>query len=250
MPDKAWFKDWFNSHYYHLLYQHRDDQEALSFIRALIGHLQPTPGAAMLDVACGKGRHSKVLNDMGFDVTGIDLSGASIAEAKADENDSLHFFQHDMRLPFWVNYFQYAFNFFTSFGYFRTRREHDNAIRTIAQSLRPGGVLVLDYLNVHYVEDHIEKSKTVRQEDVTFHITKWHDDNHFFKQIQITDAAHTTPHHLYTERVAKFSLGDFTEMMAYQGLQVQEVFGNYSLGAYHVRQSPRMIMVARKPLKS
>ncbi|MBI1692779.1 MAG: hypothetical protein FYV88_5020, partial [Bacteroidetes bacterium] len=36
--------------------------------------------------------------------------------------------------PFWINYFDYAFNFFTSFGYFRTRREHDNAIRSLAGS--------------------------------------------------------------------------------------------------------------------
>jgi len=96
MP-KTWFKDWFNSHYYHLLYQHRDDQEALDFIEKLVAHLQPAPGSKMLDVACGKGRHSKALAEMGFDVTGIDLSDESISEAKLNESDSLHFYQHDMR---------------------------------------------------------------------------------------------------------------------------------------------------------
>ena len=60
-----------------------------------------------------------------------------------------------MRLPFRINYYDYAFNFFTSFGYFNTQREHDNAIRTIAQSLKKKGCLVMDYLNVHYAEDHM-----------------------------------------------------------------------------------------------
>lgn len=246
MPDKSWYKDWFNSHYYHLLYQHRDEEEAMTFINTLISYLKPAAGAAMLDVACGKGRHSKALADMGFDVTGIDLSEASITEAKADENEHLHFYQHDMRLPFWVNYYDYAFNFFTSFGYFRTRREHDNAIRTVAQSLKHEGLFVIDYLNVHYAEDRLEKSFVTTIEDVAFHITKWHDEEHFFKQIQITDAANKTPKHLYTERVAKFSLGDFTEMLAYQNMQVQEVFGDYHLGRYDLRKSPRMIIVAKK----
>ncbi len=246
MPDKSWYKDWFNSHYYHLLYQHRDEEEAMAFIKTLIAYLKPRCGCRMLDVACGKGRHSKALADMGFDVTGIDLSEASIAEAKADEDEHLHFYQHDMRLPFWVNYFDYAFNFFTSFGYFRTRREHDNAIRTIAQSLQHQGLFVIDYLNVHYVEERLQQSFITTIEDVAFHITKWQDEEHFFKQIQITDDSNKTPKHLYTERVAKFSLGDFTDMLSYQNMQVQEVFGDYQLGHYDVRTSPRMIIIARK----
>jgi SAM-dependent methyltransferase len=246
MSDKPWYKDWFDSHYYHLLYQHRDDEEALHFIDILIRYLNPQPGATMVDIACGRGRHSKVLADMGFDVTGIDLSAASIEEAKKSEDDHLHFFQHDMRLPFWINYFQYAFNFFTSFGYFKTRREHDNAFRTIAQGLVIGGIFVIDYLNVHYSEERLEKSSTASVDGVTFHITKWQDEEHFFKQIQVTDEANKTPKHLYTERVAKFSLGDFTDMLAYQGMQVQEVFGDYHLGRYDVRKSPRMIILAKK----
>jgi SAM-dependent methyltransferase len=246
MSDKAWYKDWFNSHYYHLLYQHRDEEEAEHFINTLIDYLKPKKQSSMVDFACGKGRHSKVLADMGFDVTGIDLSAASIEEAKREENDNLHFYQHDMRLPFWINYFHFAFNFFTSFGYFKTRREHDNAIRTIAQCLVPGGVFVIDYLNVHYSEDRMEKTVSSTIEDITFYITKWQDEDHFFKQIQITDIANKTPKHLYTERVAKFSLGDFTDMLAYQGMQVQEVFGDYQLGRYDIRKSPRMIIIAKK----
>jgi hypothetical protein len=35
---------------------------------------------------------------------------------------------------------------------------------------------------------------------------------------------------LRVERVAKFSLGDFNDMLAYQGMQIEEVFGNYQLG--------------------
>ncbi len=78
MENHPWFKDWFNSPYYHQLYFNRDEKEAAAFIDKLINYLQPAPNASMLDVACGKGRHSIHLAEKGFDVTGIDLSEDSI----------------------------------------------------------------------------------------------------------------------------------------------------------------------------
>ena len=242
---KAWFKDWFNSPYYYQLYFKRDESEAAAFINKLIDHLHPAPGSSMLDIACGKGRHSRMLAAKGFDVTGIDLSTDSIKEAKEFEAANLEFFVHDMRLPFWINYFDYAFNFFTSFGYFNTRREHDNSIRTIAQSIKEGGVFVIDYLNVHYAEDHLVHTSDIEIDGVNYFLTKWFDETHFYKKIIIEDEALKKPME-YREKVAKFSLGDFTEMLAYHHLQIQEVFGDYNFNDYHVKNSPRMIIIAKK----
>ncbi|MDQ2718528.1 MAG: class I SAM-dependent methyltransferase [Bacteroidota bacterium] len=242
---QPWFKDWFNSPYYHQLYFKRDETEAARFINKLVDHLQPQPGSFMLDMACGKGRHSIQLASKGFDVTGIDLSVDSIFEAKESENDQLHFFVHDMRLPFWINYFNYAFNFFTSFGYFNTRREHDNSIRTIAQSLKSNGIFIIDYLNVHYAESHLVHKSETEVDGVNYYITKWFDEDHFYKKIIVEDAALEKPIE-YQEKVTKFSLGDFTEMLAYHQMQVQEVFGDYNFNSYDLNKSPRMIIVAKK----
>lgn len=245
MSAVPWFKDWFNSPYYHQLYFQHDEAEAALFIDRLIDHLQPIPKAEMLDVACGKGRHSRYLAAKGFNVTGIDISEDSIKEAKECERENLQFYLHDMRLPFWINYFDYAFNFFTSFGYFATRREHDNSIRTIAQALKHGGTFVLDYLNVHYAEDHLVHRSEKQVDNVNYFITKWFDETHFYKKIVVEDEDTDMPVE-YTEKVAKFSLGDFTEMFAYQGLQIQEVFGDYQFSDYDVKKSPRLLMIASK----
>lgn len=243
---QPWFKDWFNSPYYHQLYFKRDQTEAAAFVDKLIDYLKPASGSSMLDVACGKGRHSIQLAGKGFDVTGIDLSEDSIKEALHHESDNLHFYRHDMRLPFWINYFNYAFNFFTSFGYFKTRREHDNAIRTIAQAIKPGGTFVMDYLNVHYAEDHLVHQSEKEIDGINFIITKWYDETHFYKKIIIEDEdMHHEPME-FTEKVAKFSLGDFTEMFSYQGLQIQEIFGDYNFTNYDVKNPPRLIMIAKK----
>ena len=245
MAEKSWYIDWFSSPFYHKLYFERDEKEAESFIHQLVKHLQPVDGCRMLDVACGKGRHSKILAALGFDVTGIDLSPASIAWAKQSESEKLHFFIHDMRMPFYSNYFEYAFNFFTSFGYFKTRREHDAAIRTISASLKPGGFFVMDYLNVHYAEDHLVHNEVKDINGTVYEIHRWDDSTHFYKRITITDPALLKPAQ-HTEKVAKFTLGDFTDMLSYHGLQVQEVFGDYQFHHYDIRKTPRLIIIARK----
>ncbi|PWT76255.1 MAG: class I SAM-dependent methyltransferase [Bacteroidetes bacterium] len=240
-----WFREWFNTPYYHQLYFEHNEKEAASLVHQLIGHLHPAQSSRMIDVGCGRGRHSKILASLGFDVTGIDISPDSIQYARQFENDHLHFYEHDMRLPFWINYFQYAFNLFTSFGYFRTEREHYNAIRTIAQSLSKGGTFVLDYLNTHYAEDHLIHQSEKHFDGVTYYLTKWFDESHFFKRIVIEDEKRKTPLE-FVERVAKYTLGDFNDMFAFHGLQMQEVFGNYDLDPYDVKHSPRLLMIARK----
>jgi SAM-dependent methyltransferase len=245
MAEKEWYKDWFNSTYYHKLYFDRDDDEAQKFIKRLLEKLQPLNGSRMLDVACGKGRHSRFLAEKGFDVTGIDISPDSITEAKQNETETLHFYVHDMRLLFWINYFDFAFNFFTSFGYFATRREHDDAMRTIAGSLRPGATLVIDYLNVHYVETHLISIEKKEIDQTVYDITRWQDEDHFFKKIVVSDPLLSQPI-VHVEKVAKFSLGDFTDMLSFQKMQVAEVFGDYNLSSYHLHNTPRMIIIAKK----
>lgn len=241
-----WYRDWFDSSFYHKLYFNRDEAEAQRFIENLLQLLHPAPGSRMLDVGCGRGRHARFLAAKGFDVTGIDLSFNSIEYAKQFENENLHFNQHDMRLPAWSNYFSVAFNFFTSFGYFNTRREHDDAVRTISQSLVPGGRLLFDYLNVHYAEAHLVHNEIKEVEGTAYEIHRWHTATHFFKRIIVRDPSLTEPIE-FTERVAKLSLGDFTDMLSFQKMQVEEVFGDYNLNAYHVNETPRLIVVARKP---
>jgi SAM-dependent methyltransferase len=245
MPANEWYKHWFNSPYYHKLYFDRDESEAKNFIQHLINYLEPAPASRVADIACGRGRHSKILADYGFDVAGFDLSADNIAYANRFAHEHLQFYVHDMRLPFWINYFDLAFNFFTSFGYFGTRREHDDAVRSIANSLKPSGYLVFDYLNVHHAEEHLVHNETKTVGETNYDIHRWHDDYFFYKKIAINDPQLSKPIE-YTEKVAKLSLGDFTDMLSFQKMQVTDVFGDYLLNKYDIYNTPRMIVVAKK----
>lgn len=247
MATKEWFEEWFDSPFYHKLYFERDEEEARTFINKLARHLILPPESRILDIACGRGRHSKTLAALGHFVTAIDLSSNSITFAKQFESDHLQFYVHDMRLPFYSNYFDYGVNLFTSFGYFKTRREHDDAFRTICRSLKPHGKLVMDYLNVHYAEDNLVRNEVKQLDGTVYHLLRWHDENHFYKKITVDDVLLKEPFTV-TEKVAKFKLDDFTEMLAYQGMQIEELFGDYDLGNYDVKKTPRLIFVAKKRL--
>src|SRR6056297_3517415 len=100
MTKKSWYRTWFDSPYYHVLYQNRDKREAANFIDAILRELDPNPNANFLDLACGNGRHSIFVNQKGYKVTGVDLSRNNIQEAKKHENPTLHFDVHDMRQPY------------------------------------------------------------------------------------------------------------------------------------------------------
>lgn len=239
-----WFENWFGSPFYKILYQNRDDNEARDFTNELICHLQPPQGSSMLDIACGEGRFAIHLAEMGHNVTGIDISPSSIEHAKTFEADNLHFYVQDMRYPFYINYFDFAFNFFTSFGYFKYDRDNRMAARSFAGALKKGGILVIDYFNYKNVLKSMVMEANIERGGIAFHIKKRFERKHIMKDIEFTDAEGYPRH--YTESVATFSLEDFTEMFANAGMTLIETFGDYKLNPYHPENTPRMIMIFKK----
>lgn len=244
MAPDDWFESWFGSPYYKILYQNRDELEAQAFIDTLIHYLQPLPGSRMVDIACGEGRYAIQLAEQGFDVTGIDLSHLSIEKAKAHEHEHLHFHVHDMRFPFYINYFDYAFNFFTSFGYFRHDRDHVMAAKSFAAGLKKDGILVIDYLNRDFVLENLVAEQTIDRGSYHFHIQKKLERDHIVKHIHFTDADNKPRH--FCESVAAFSISDFIHIFKKAGLRLVGSFGDYKLNAYDPIRSPRMIMVLKK----
>jgi SAM-dependent methyltransferase len=95
--EKAWFQDWFSSPYYGMLYLHRNDHEAHFLIQNLVEKSILKRGEAVLDLACGNGRHSRYLAEMGLKVSGIDLSPEQIAEAKEQSSSEILYYVGDMR---------------------------------------------------------------------------------------------------------------------------------------------------------
>ena len=242
MP-KKWFHNWFNSPYYHILYKKRDEEEAEHFIDNLCSYLKPPAEARMLDIACGRGRHAIYLNKKEYDVTGIDLSFGSINFAQQLENKKLHFLVHDMRYPFYINYFDFAFNLFTSFGYFDTDREHINALKSFKKSLKKDGILVLDYMNSQKIINHLVERETKEIDNVTFHISRMVENGKIVKTI---DFEHKKKSYYFKEEVKDYKLDDFKRLYDEAGLSIKAIFGDYELRDFNIDQSDRLIFICQK----
>jgi SAM-dependent methyltransferase len=241
---REWFTDWFNSPYYNLLYKHRNQEEAHQFIDKLLNYLQPQPEDCVLDLACGNGRYARYLAEKNLMVTGLDIAEANIQYARQFENEHLSFFQHDMRQPYSVNHFNYVFNFFTSFGYFETEREHETALKHIARSLRQGGTLVLDFFNTDKVLQQLVEREEKEINGIHFELSRLLDEfGYIVKNIQVH---HNGKHMNYRERVRAYRLEDFDRMFEKVGLRIQAVFGNYALEAFEATNSDRLILIAGK----
>ncbi|WP_420580288.1 class I SAM-dependent methyltransferase [Reichenbachiella sp.] len=244
MSKKEWFDEWFNTIYYHILYKHRDYEEAAAFLDHLIDYFNIETNAKILDLACGKGRHSIYLNKKGFDVTGVDLSEENIKFASTKQNDTLHFAVHDMRDVFSKEEFDYVFNLFTSFGYFDSKEENLKVIDATIQSLKPGGKFLLDFLNPYVVVNNLvhEEDKTI--ENIHFNIQrKYTDDEFIVKNIIVDDHGQ---HYEFQEKVKAIRRTDFLAYFEKINLKVIDIFGDYELSEYKAEESHRLIFVLEK----
>lgn len=236
---KTWFSNWFDTPFYHILYKDRDYAEAQFFIDNITHYLNLPDQAKVLDLACGRGRHSIYLNKLGYDVTGADLSKNSIEFAREFENDTLHFEVKDMREPF-EEKFDAIFNFFTSFGYFPDDRDNYITLNAIRESLSEYGFAVIDFMNVHKVIEQLVPQETKTVDGITFHIKRWVEDNHIYKNIRFESQGE---HYDFTEKVKALTLQDFEQMMEEAGIFLLETFGDYKLHKYYPQESDRLIMI-------
>ncbi len=235
----TWYASWFDTPYYHILYKDRDYTEAQLFMDNLTQYLNLPDNAKILDLACGKGRHSVYLNQLGYDVTGADLSENSIKTASEHANATLHFEVHDMRIPF-DQKFDAIFNLFTSFGYFESDEDNLTTLNAIKESLTDYGFAVIDFMNVTHVIDNLVPEEVKSVDGIDFHIKRYVKDNHIFKEIDFDDNGE---HFHFTEKVKALTLQDFEAMMEEAGIFLLDVFGDYKLRKFLKNDSERLIMI-------
>jgi SAM-dependent methyltransferase len=103
--------------------------------------------------------------------------------------------------------FDVVLNLFTSFGYFETKQENLQVIENMYNTLKPGGTLIIDYLNMYYTQKHLVHEEQKEIDGIIYNIERWADEQFFYKNVAITNASLTEPLE-YTERVSRFGLND------------------------------------------
>lgn len=236
-----WFSSWFNTPFYHILYKNRNDEDAQFFMRNITSFLKLPTTAHIVDLPCGKGRHSVYLNSLGYTVTGGDLSENSIIHAKQFENETLNFEVWDMRKPY-ENKYDAIFNLFTSFGYFEDDKEDILILQNMKNGLKEDGTLVLDFLNVEKVKNTLVKSEIKSIDGIDFNIFREIKDGFILKHILFT---YEEIDYSFTERVKFLDLEKMQSYFEKVDLKITHVFGNYALDSFNKETSDRLILIAK-----
>ena len=243
-PDDAWFRRWFGPEYLQL-YPHRDREEAERGVRLFVEEAGTEAGDRLLDLGCGSGRHLAAFDARGIEVFGLDLSRPLLERAREATGGRVPLVRADMRrVPLAPGAFDAVSSFFTSFGYFASRREDRRVLSEIRRVLRPGGVYLLDFLNAEQVRSELvpEEERTVEGRTVVQ--TREIREGHVVKRIEIRPEGRREAPKVYHERVRLYEPGELTELLEAAGLSVGARFGDYD-GSAHADTSPRFIAVGR-----
>lgn len=221
------------------------DQEVIG----VLGMLGLPPGARVLDLCCGQGRHAVHLARAGYRVTGLDRSAYLLAHARQAAQEAgaqLTLVQGDMRRLPWHTQFDACLNLLTAFGYFEGDDENEEVLHQVARSLRPGGMLLLDMANRDYYLQHLwprawrREGRAVILEEIDFNAITgrftltftWLDNNGHAESV--------------THSVRHYTVPELAAMMHRAGFQVEAVYGDFDRRPFEL-YSKRMIFVARKP---
>lgn len=233
-----WFEHWFGDEYLRL-YPHRDETDAAELIDLIAARIEGRVVSSVLDLACGAGRHSRLLCDRWWTV-GLDLSHALLKVARRESPDS-PYVRADMReLPFATESFDLAVNLFTSFGYFDDDREHAQVLKCVARVTKRGGTFVLDFLN----SEEVRRNLVERDESVVGGATVKQfrrisaDRKYVEKTIRVRGME-------YLERVRLLSASELEDMLDEAGFDVVERAGDYT-GAPWNEGSPRTLLFSRR----
>lgn len=250
----AWFETWFDTPYYHILYKDRNFTEAEAFITLLTNYLELPKNANVIDLACGKGRHSLFLNQMGYHVLGLDLSQESILHNKKfesanefSEKPSLKFKVHDMRNEIFPKISEVkvdaVFNLFTSFGYFDQKNDDRKVFHSISSTLKHKGYFVLDFLNENWVKNNLVPEYISTKNNIDFHIKKKIENQNIIKDIYFSDKGED--HHFF-EKVKLHTLEEIADYGEEFGFERVKIFGDYELSDFDIEASPRCITIFQK----
>ena len=236
-----WFEDWFDADYA-LLYAHRDAEEASTAVGQILSLAPELVSGPVLDLACGAGRHLEILRRTNCLAFGMDLSPTLLGLAPGVLRPWL--LRGDMRhLPVKERSLSGICLWFTPFGYFPDEENRALMLR-LGTLLRPGGILVMDYLNAELVSRSLEAEDTVERGGIRVESRRSIEHQRLLKRMTLTNLASGETRQAL-ESVRLYSPAELQAMAREAGLGLRKVLGTYA-GESFQQDSPRWIGIFEK----
>lgn len=231
-----------------LMFGDEQFSDAAGQVPGLLARIDLERGA-VLDLGCGPGRHSLPLARAGLEVTAIDTSEFLLDELRrraAGEGLSLDVRREDMRDFVRPDAFDAVLVMWTTFGYFEDEADHDRVLANIVESLKPGGVLVLDLLGLETLCRTLEPVHLTEYPDGTLLVERpvLVDHNTRVENEWILIQGKQVDRAMFSHRV--WSAGEIARLIEAGGLELEAIDGDLD-GAPYDFESERMYVIARKP---
>jgi SAM-dependent methyltransferase len=245
---KPWFVDLFDEDYLRTL-PFLTPQATQAEAEFVIDAMGLQPGAQVLDVGCGYGRHAMELAARGFHVVGLDMSTPLLVRGGEEAHRrglTINFVRGDMRELDFDSQFDGAYCLFSTFGYFDDET-NKKTISNIARALRPGGRVLIEILNRDYVIADLptrvwwEGDGCVVLEEVEL--------NYFSSRIQVNRSVVFDDGRQLEQEISvrAYSLHEVGKLLHSAGLRVLEVSGAYhTRGRFFGNQSRHIIVLAER----
>jgi SAM-dependent methyltransferase len=243
-----WWEQFFDEHYFDLYDLYLTPERTAREVEGVIQILTLPPGAKVLDLCCGHGRHTIPLARAGYQVTGLDLSEVFLRLARQDAaaaGVAVTWVQRDMRdIPF-QDEFDAIVNLFTAFGYFDDEAENQKVLEAVARALKPGGRFLIDTIN----RDWLAKVFLPRDWERLGEILVWRERSFDPIAGRSTEIMHWEKdglRHTRSNAVRVYTATELTSMLAAAGLRLVKAYGGLD-GSELVFGSRRIALLAEKP---
>lgn len=204
------------------------------------------PGARVLDLGCGHGRHANELARRGYQVFGVDMVMGFLELARAEaraEGLTIDYALGDVRGLGIEESFEHAVCLFDAFGFLDDEGNAEH-LRSTAQALVPGGSLLLDVRNRDWIVRNIQPVTVLDKGDDLMI------DRHVFDTTagRLVDKRTYVRHgqaRTVTFSIRLYSLSELTALLRATGFTVEKTWGGWD-GAPMSMSRNRMLVLARK----
>jgi SAM-dependent methyltransferase len=245
---KPWFVDLFDEDYLRTL-PFLTPQATQAEAEFVIESMNLAPGAQVLDLGCGYGRHAMELAARGFHVVGLDISTPLLVRGGEEAHRrglTINFVRGDMRELDFENQFDACYCLFSTFGYFDDET-NKKTLANVQRALKPGGKILVEILNRDYVIADLptrvwwEGDGCVVLEEVEL--------NYFSSRIQVNRSVVFDDGRQVEQEISvrAYSLHEVGKLMHLAGFRVLEVSGGYQTrGRFFGNQSRHIIVLAER----
>ncbi len=221
-------------------------RQEVDFIESALG---VPKGAAVLDLACGFGRHAIPMAQRGYRMSGVDFNPRYLemaAEEAKGAGVEVCWVQRDMRRLDFDRAFDAVYSYFTSFGYF-SDDENERVLANVARALKPGGCFLLDMANRDWLLTHPQQriwnqleDGSLLMEEITLDLKT---SRVISKQTLIERGGAARPTKEFELR--GYTCAELTALLGRHGLGVGEVWGGADRSVYS-SESRRLVMRAER----